>query len=218
MAKKSSDTSKSDGSALTHNPFAKLASDAELASKVASSQPPAAVVRRRPIQVPPTPRLSMRHESKGRAGKAVTRISGVPRELLDTVASRLRRALGCGANVEGEDVVLMGSLKERAAEWFDRVGDVRKLAQESPAAVVSQAQQVPPRPAPPSVSMAASATRRSDVRRGLRVAVVLKADQVSGKLTEGVVRDLLTNSAEHPRGIKVRLESGEVGRVKIIYE
>jgi uncharacterized repeat protein (TIGR03833 family) len=48
------------------------------------------------------------------------------------------------------------------------------------------------------------------------VAVVLKKDQTSGRLTEGVVKDVLTNSASHPRGIKVRLESGLVGRVKKI--
>lgn len=46
---------------------------------------------------------------------------------------------------------------------------------------------------------------------------MLKADQPSGELTQGVVRDILTSSAEHPHGIKVRLLSGQVGRVKIIY-
>ena len=51
---------------------------------------------------------------------------------------------------------------------------------------------------------------------GLKVKIVLKADQRSGKLTEGVVKDILTNSPTHPHGIKVRLESGEVGRVKEI--
>ena len=59
-------------------------------------------------------------------------------------------------------------------------------------------------------------TRRSDIRAGLRVAIVLKPDQKTGKLTEGVVRDILTKSPEHPHGIKVRLESGAVGRVKKI--
>jgi len=54
---------------------------------------------------------------------------------------------------------------------------------------------------------------RSDVRPGLRVNVILKKDQRSGVKTEGVVKDLLTNSAHHPHGIKVRLEDGQVGRV-----
>lgn len=59
-------------------------------------------------------------------------------------------------------------------------------------------------------------TRRSDIKRGLRVSIVLKKDQRTGKLTEGIVKDILTNSPVHPHGIKVRLESGEVGRVKEI--
>ena len=59
-------------------------------------------------------------------------------------------------------------------------------------------------------------TKRSDVKPGLKVAIVLKQDQRTGKLTEGIVKDILTNSPTHPHGIKVRLESGEVGRVKEI--
>lgn len=57
-------------------------------------------------------------------------------------------------------------------------------------------------------------TERADIKTGLRVSVVVKADQRSGKLTEGVVKDILTNSSVHPHGIKVRLEGGQVGRVK----
>ncbi|MBN2126203.1 MAG: YwbE family protein [Deltaproteobacteria bacterium] len=57
-------------------------------------------------------------------------------------------------------------------------------------------------------------TRRADIRPGLKVSIVLKQDQRTGKLTEGIVRDVLTRSATHPHGIKVRLESGLVGRVK----
>lgn len=59
-------------------------------------------------------------------------------------------------------------------------------------------------------------TRRVDVQVGLKVSIVLKQDQRSGKLTEGVVREILTKSATHPHGIKVRLENGLVGRVKSI--
>lgn len=59
-------------------------------------------------------------------------------------------------------------------------------------------------------------TKRSDIRPGLRVSIIMKKDQRTGKLTEGIVRDILTNSSAHPHGIKVRLESGEVGRVKEI--
>ena len=59
---------------------------------------------------------------------------------------------------------------------------------------------------------------RSDIRPGLKVAIVLKQDQRTGRLTEGIVADILTNSSFHPHGIKVRLESGDVGRVSEIFE
>ena len=59
-------------------------------------------------------------------------------------------------------------------------------------------------------------TKRSDVKVGMRVKVVMKEDQRSGELTEGIVKDILTKSPKHPHGIKVRLETGEVGRVKEI--
>ena len=57
---------------------------------------------------------------------------------------------------------------------------------------------------------------RKDVRPGLTVNIVLKQDQRTGKLTRGAVKDVLTKSPHHPHGIKVRLETGEVGRVKAI--
>ena len=61
-------------------------------------------------------------------------------------------------------------------------------------------------------------THRSDITAGRAVMIVLKQDQRSGKLTRGIVKDILTRSPTHPHGIKVRLESGEVGRVKEILE
>ncbi len=61
-----------------------------------------------------------------------------------------------------------------------------------------------------------SGTNRSSIKPGLHVLIVLKADQRSKKLTEGIVKDILTSSAVHPHGIKVRLENGLVGRVKEI--
>jgi uncharacterized repeat protein (TIGR03833 family) len=57
---------------------------------------------------------------------------------------------------------------------------------------------------------------RKDVRPGLTVDIVLKQDQRTGRLTRGVVQDVLTKSSHHPHGIKVRLVTGEVGRVKEI--
>jgi uncharacterized repeat protein (TIGR03833 family) len=59
-------------------------------------------------------------------------------------------------------------------------------------------------------------TNLADIKSGLKVLIVLKQDQRSGKLTEGIVKDILTKSPTHPHGIKVRLESGEIGRVKKI--
>ncbi len=60
--------------------------------------------------------------------------------------------------------------------------------------------------------------KRSNIKQGLNVRIVLKKDQKSGKLTEGIVKDILTKSPSHTHGIKVRLTSGDVGRVKKITE
>lgn len=57
---------------------------------------------------------------------------------------------------------------------------------------------------------------RANIKPGIAVSIVLKQDQRTGKLTEGIVQDILTNSSSHPHGIKVRLTSGEVGRVQLI--
>ena len=61
-----------------------------------------------------------------------------------------------------------------------------------------------------------SEIKRSDIKTGMQVKIVMKEDQRTGKLTEGIVKDILTKSVKHPHGIKVRLEAGEVGRVKEI--
>ena len=60
-------------------------------------------------------------------------------------------------------------------------------------------------------------TKRANVKVGAEVSVVLKEHQRSGTLTQGIVEKLLTNSPTHPHGIKVRLEDGEVGRVKVVH-
>jgi uncharacterized repeat protein (TIGR03833 family) len=59
---------------------------------------------------------------------------------------------------------------------------------------------------------------RANIKPGITVLIVLKQDQRSGKLTKGVVKDILTSSPTHPHGIKVRLADGQVGRVKEIVE
>lgn len=61
-----------------------------------------------------------------------------------------------------------------------------------------------------------SGQTRSQIKPGMTVLIVLKQDQPTGKLTRGVVKEILTKSPTHPHGIKVRLESGAVGRVKEI--
>ena len=66
--------------------------------------------------------------------------------------------------------------------------------------------------------MAKNGCMRSHIRPGLEVDIVLKKDQPTGTLTRGVVKDILTNSPTHPHGIKVRLQDGQVGRVKNIIE
>ncbi len=62
----------------------------------------------------------------------------------------------------------------------------------------------------------ANGQNRKDIHAGLAVAIVLKQDQRTGKLTRGIVKDILTKSAFHPHGIKVRLTDGQVGRVQLI--
>jgi uncharacterized repeat protein (TIGR03833 family) len=61
-------------------------------------------------------------------------------------------------------------------------------------------------------------TKREDLKPGMHVKIVLKENQRTGKLTQGIVKDILTKSPNHPHGIKVRLENGEVGRVKEILD
>jgi uncharacterized repeat protein (TIGR03833 family) len=61
-------------------------------------------------------------------------------------------------------------------------------------------------------------TERKDIKPGMKVSIEQKKDQRTGALTEGTVKDILTNSATHPHGIKVRLNTGEIGRVKIIHD
>lgn len=59
---------------------------------------------------------------------------------------------------------------------------------------------------------------RKDIKPGMKVSIEQKKDQRTEALTEGTVEDILTNSATHPHGIKVRLSTGEIGRVKIIHD
>ncbi|MBM7553660.1 YwbE family protein [Thalassobacillus pellis] len=66
--------------------------------------------------------------------------------------------------------------------------------------------------------MSKSGQERKDIHPGAEVDIVLKKDQRTGKATRGIVKDILTKSPQHPHGIKVRLEDGQVGRVKTVHE
>ena len=70
-------------------------------------------------------KIVVRRETKGRKGKTVTRISGLHEEELPALGKALKVALGCGASVEGGDLVLLGSLVERAATWLEKSGAKR---------------------------------------------------------------------------------------------
>jgi translation initiation factor 1 (eIF-1/SUI1) len=111
---------------LTHNPFAGLAG--------AGSPPPCPPM---PAAVPAMPaapappkfkgKLVVRRELKGRGGKTVTRISGLPAAQREALATQMKKKLGCGAVIEGDDVVLLGDLLERAADWLTERGAPRVI-------------------------------------------------------------------------------------------
>ena len=69
---------------------------------------------------------------------------------------------------------------------------------------------------PTSIASLPNAKKRADIRPGIHVRIILKQDQLSGLLTDGIVKDILTNSTTHPHGIKVRLQNGQIGRVQEI--
>ena len=107
---------------LGHNPFASLS------GLSAPSRPEPAPAEESDsstttAKTSPFPnKLVLRREKTGRRGKTVTRISGLPADNLPELAKTLKKALGCGATVEGADLILLGSLVDRAAEWFSARG------------------------------------------------------------------------------------------------
>ncbi len=157
-------------------------------------------------------KLVVSAEKKGRRGKTVTRVQGLPAGDMEVVAKEMKVALGCGATVEGGDVLLLGSLVDRAVIWLEDHGAAR--------VVVSGGRGRSPRAGQPRAPRRGGedAPPRSALRAGLAVDIVQKQDQASGERTSGVIQDILTRSATHPHGIKVRLEGGAVGRVKEIVD
>ena len=119
MAKKKRIEQDDSPQGLTHNPFAAL----RPGGAPAPPPPPPAEAATTPASGSDTgeARVVVRREKKGRAGKTVTRVSGLGLEpdALAELARDLKRALGCGATLEEEDVLLQGSLTERAAPWLE---------------------------------------------------------------------------------------------------
>jgi translation initiation factor 1 len=67
-------------------------------------------------------KIVLRREKKGRGGKTVTRVTGLPPSRLDELCKKMKKGLGCGAKVEGEDLVLLGELTDRGAHWLRDAG------------------------------------------------------------------------------------------------
>jgi translation initiation factor 1 len=114
---------------LTHNPFAALAGAGSPSATPATPPTPAAAPATPPTPPPPAfkAKLVIRRELKGRGGKTVTRISGLPAAHREALASQMKKKLGCGAVLEGDELVLLGDLVDRAADWLTERGAPRVI-------------------------------------------------------------------------------------------
>lgn len=183
---------------LKHKPFASLrnaiASPSAVAPKNASA----------PIEKPFSGRIVVREEYDEVEKAIMTRVIGLPQDRVNSFGKQWRDLLGKTVAIEGRDVLVMTDQHEKIVEWLRNAGatEVALVRRPIPKDLTNLGQ--------------AGGTERAQIRRGLHVAIVLKADQDTGTLTEGIVQDILTSSANHHRGIKVRLESGQVGRVRRI--
>jgi len=186
---------------LKHNPFASLRNLPAARPPTAAKQQPLAPAKQQALA-----RLLVREESDAETGGLIARVIGVPQERARALGAAMRSAIGGSVFVEGRELVVTPNDCERVAAWLREQGASEVVIVKRPR---SRDLQQAGRP---------GGTVRAEIRRGLHVAIVMKADQDTGTLTEGVVRELLTSSPMHPRGIKVRLESGQVGRVRRILE
>lgn len=188
---------------LKHKPFAAFA-----ALRNAVATPPASVAAPKsapaPIEKPFLGRIVVREEYDDAEGAIITRVLGLPQDRASSLGKQWREVLGKTVALEGRDLLIM-------TDQLERIVALVRDAGANEVALVR-------RPIPKDLTHVGEAggTERAHIRRGLHVAIVLKADQDSGTLTEGIVQDILTSSPNHPRGIKVRLESGQVGRVRRI--
>ncbi|MEM6955754.1 MAG: translation initiation factor [Myxococcota bacterium] len=117
MAKKTPPPTES----LRHNPFAQLAPDkpkTEPAKTADLANAPKGEAKAKALKA----RVVLRREKKGRGGKTVTRVQGLPPGSAVTYAKQMKKALGCGASVDGDDVLLHGTLTERGAAWLEAKG------------------------------------------------------------------------------------------------
>jgi uncharacterized repeat protein (TIGR03833 family) len=183
---------------LKHKPFSSLVDAVRVVDAPTPKPAPA------PAAGAQLGRVIVRQELDTTAGTVITRVIGVPHVHRAPLGARWRDRLGCPVLVEGRDLLVMTDACETVAAVLHDAGagEVKIVRRQAPADL-SQAGEP-------------GGTLRAQIHRGLRVAIVQKTDQETGALTEGVVREILTSSPEHPRGIKVRLESGEVGRVRRI--
>lgn len=147
----------------------------------------------------------------------MTRIRGISPAIGEAIVSAMKSDLGCGATWESEDIVLLGALADRAREYLERSGARRVVVSGGVAGSESPRAACPaPEAQPGGEDHRADGTRRADLRTGMTVDIVLKADQSTGELTRGEIQQILTKSPHHPHGIKVRLRDGCVGRVKAV--
>lgn len=153
----------------------------------------------------PLGRIVVREEHDAEEGAEITRVIGLPFDRLSALGKQWRDALGKKVAIEGKDLLVMAPESERVAELLRKAGASEVVVIERPANEDLAGKGVE------------GGTVRAEIRRGMHVAIVQKADQGSGALTEGVVREILTSAPTHPRGVKVRLESGEVGRVRRVF-
>ena len=110
----------------THNPFAALGGLRDALPAADPAPPGVAATADAADAAEAIARVVLRREKKGRGGKTVTRVSGLPAEDLSEWAKRAKRALGCGATTEGDDLVLLGDLVGRGADFFEAEG-VRRV-------------------------------------------------------------------------------------------
>ncbi len=110
-------------SKLSHNPFGALGAIQGAESDPTDLEERAQedlVSEEKPLRFPQ--KLVVRMEKKGRRGKTVTRVSGLPTKDIASLAVEMKKALGCGASVEGAELILQGSLVERAVAWLTKQG------------------------------------------------------------------------------------------------